>query len=112
MTPEEIRNDIEGGACFWHWPTGLLVFYDRDFDTDETFGITMLDRGDMRESVWDGYHPHNDDSISRDTASRIIATTEDWHHTGEDDLTYIGMTEGLEYGRDVYAALRELRQSE
>ena len=87
MTESEVKDYLLSGGAFWHWPMGIVIFYDEDFDEDgdaNTFGVTMLDLWKMKPNdLWEGYNPGNDDSIDRDTAARIIAGTPGWLKTDD-----------------------------
>ncbi len=95
MTADEIRSEIETGTCFWHWPTGLIVFHDNDFDEpperedSTTFGVSMLVLDQIYDSPWDGYNPNHDEDIDRDKATELIATTQGWVPVGDGDEVYI-----------------------
>lgn len=87
MTKNEVKEYLLSGGAFWHWPTGIVIFYDEMYDEDGnpgTFGVTMLDLWKMEPNdLWEGYDPGNDDSIDRDTAARIIAGTPEWLKTDD-----------------------------
>lgn len=114
---EEIINEIAAGTCYWHWPTGMVVFHDDDFDEppirddSSTFGMSMLVLDELGPDVWSGYDPNHDADIDRDEVAELIATTIGWVPVGDEDGRYIRLAREsvTRYGTDHYCTLDEIR---
>lgn len=117
MVANGIRNEIENGTCFWHWPTGIIIFHDEGFDEpperddSTTFGMSMLVLDQIDASPWDGYNPNHDADINRDEAANLIATTQGWAPVGDGDEIYIRMAKaGVKcYGIDPQYKVNEIK---
>lgn len=121
MTESEVKDYLLSGGAFWHWPTGIVIFYDEDFDEmcekSDTFGVSVLNLSEMEpggfEGVWSGYHASNDFSIDRDTAARIIAGTPEWLKTNDQTCSermLLAKACFHEYARAAASTLHKLNQ--
>lgn len=93
----EIHEQLMRDECFWHWPTGHVIFHDPVYDEpparedSSTYCITKLDLDELSDDVWDGYHSDEDEDIERNEAVELIMNTNCWVKTGEMDSVYIAL---------------------